>query len=330
MVNYPWRLKEDKIMVDLLRIETFLHAAENLNFSEAARILHLSQPTVSHHIKNMENDLGVTLFERQGATIKLTDAGKLLVPWARRVMRDSIEMQEMMESLKEGMAGSLQIACSTTAGKYVLPHLAARFSIRHPNVRTQLLRCTPASVLMNLIEGDANLGVVSYEIPGKDIELQEFFQDLITVIVPRDHPFISQEKILPEELLGEPIIMREETSGTRKIVLSELAKHDISLDDLTNFMEVGNAEAIVRTVAAGYGISFVSKLAAACAIERGNVVTIPIDGINLVRTIYMVRKRLKESNRPADAFWGFIHDPTNQDLIELASKGDLNYTIRDF
>jgi DNA-binding transcriptional LysR family regulator len=107
MVNYPWRLKEDKIMVDLLRIETFLHAAENLNFSEAARILHLSQPIVSHHIKTMENDLGVTLFERQGATIKLTDAGKLLVPWARRVMRDSIEMQEMMESLKEGMAGNL-------------------------------------------------------------------------------------------------------------------------------------------------------------------------------------------------------------------------------
>ena len=316
-------------MVDLLRIETFLHAAENLNFSEAARILHLSQPTVSHHIKTLENELGVTLFERQGGTIKLTEAGRLLVPWARRVMRDSIDMQEMMESLKEGMAGNLQIACSTTAGKYVLPQLAARFSIMHPNVRPKLLRCTPASIVMNLLEGDAHLGVVSYEIPGKDIELQEFFQDLIAVIVPRDHPFVSRERILPEDLVGEPIIMREETSGTRKIVLSELASHDISLDDLNNFMEVGNAEAIVRTVAAGYGISFVSKLAAACAIERGNVVAIPVEGINLVRTIFMVRKRLKVSHRPADAFWGFIHDPTNEDLIELASKGDLNYTIRD-
>lgn len=316
-------------MVDLLRIETFLHAAENLNFSEAARILHLSQPTVSHHIKTLENELGVTLFERQSSTIKLTDAGRLLVPWARRMMRDSIEMQEMMESLKEGMAGNLQIACSTTAGKYVLPHLAARFSIRHPNVRTKLLRCTPSSVVMNLLGGEANLGVVSYEIPGKDIELQEFFQDSITVIVTKDHPFVSREKILPEELLGVPIIMREETSGTRKIVLSELAKHDISLDDLNDFMEIGNAEAIVRTVAAGYGISFVSKLAAACAIECGNVIAVPVDGLNLVRTIYMVRKRLKESHRPADAFWGFIHDQTNEDLIELASKGDLNYTIRD-
>ena len=312
-------------MVDLLRIETFLHAAENLNFSEAARILHLSQPTVSHHIKTLEKHLGVTLFERQGSTVKLTDAGKLLVPWARRVMRDSIEMQEMMESLKEGMAGNLQIACSTTAGKYVLPHLAARFSIRHPNVRTKLLRCTPSSVVMNLLEGDANLGVVSYEIPGKEIELQEFFHDSITMIVPSDHPFVLREKILPEDLLGEQIIMREDTSGTRKIVLTELASHDISLDDLNNFMEVANAEAIVRTVAAGYGISFVSKLAAACAIDRGNVIAIPVEGLNLVRTVFMVRKRLKVYHRPADAFWGFIHDPTNKDLIDMASRGDLNY-----
>ena len=316
-------------MIDLLRIETFLHAAENLNFSETARILHLSQPTVSHHIKALENDLGVILFKRQGTIIKLTDAGRLLVPWARRIMRDSIEMQEMMESLKEGVAGNLQIACSTTAGKYVLPQLAARFSIRHPKVRTKLLRCTPASVVLNLLEGDANLGVVSYEIPGKEIELQTFFKDLITVIVPRDHPFISRDSILPEDLLGEPIIMREETSGTRKIVLSELAKHDISLEDLDNFMEVGNAEAIVRTVAAGYGISFVSKLASACALERGNVFSVPIEGVNLVRTIYMVRKRLKEIHRPADAFWRFVHDASNQDMIELASRGDLSYTIRD-
>jgi DNA-binding transcriptional LysR family regulator len=252
-----------------------------------------------------------------------------MVPWARRVLQDTIEMQEMMDSLKDGMAGRLEIACSTTAGKYVLPHLAGRFSIRHPNVQTKLLRCTPATVISNLLEGEANLGVVSYEIPGKDIELQEFFQDRITVIVPRDHDFVSKEQILPEDLIGEHIIFREETSGTRKVFLSELAKHDISLDDLNVFMEVGNAEAIVRTVASGYGISFVSKLASACAIDRGNVVSIPIAGMDLVRTIYMVRKRLKEINRPADAFWRYVHDPSNKDLIELASRGDLHYTIRD-
>ena len=316
-------------MVDLLRIETFLHAAENLNFSETARILHLTQPTVSHHIKILEKDLGVELFERQGTTLKLTEAGRLLIPWAKKVLRDSIEMQEMMDSLKEGIAGNLYIACSTTAGKYVLPLLAARFSLRHPKIHTTLLRCTPASVVPNLLEGEANLGVISSEVRDKEMELQPFFQDSISMIVPHDHPFVSRKTILPEDLIGEPIIMREDTSGTRHIVLSELAKHDISLDDLDIFMQIGNAEAIIRTVAAGYGISFVSKLAAIYEIERRNVVGVPVDGLDLVRTIYMVRKRLKDANRAQDAFWSFVHDKSNKDLIEMAGRGDPNLTLMD-
>jgi DNA-binding transcriptional LysR family regulator len=316
-------------MVDLLRIQTFLHAAENLNFSETARILHLTQPTVSHHIKNLEKELGVELFTRHGAAIKLTEAGRLLEPWARKMLRSAIEMRDIMESLKEGIAGNLSIACSTTAGKYVLPQLAARFAIRHPKIQIKLLRCSPETVVPNMLDGEANLGVVSYEIREKGMELQKFFLDSISVIVPLNHPFVSRSKILPEDLIREPIIMREESSGTRKIVLSELAQHDISLEDLDIFMQIGNAEAIIRTVAAGYGISFVSKLAAAPQIEKGNVVAVPIEGINLVRTIYMIRKRLEASNRPQDAFWSFVHDASNQDIIEMAGRGDLNYSIRD-
>ncbi len=316
-------------MVDLIRIETFLHAAENLNFSEAARVLHLTQPTVSHHIKVLEEELGMQLFERQSSTVKLTEAGRLLIPWARRMMKNSIEMQEMMESLKQGISGNLLIACSTTAGKYVLPLLAARFSVRHPKTQITLLRCSPETVVPNLLEGEANLGVISYELVDKELEMQKFFQDSISVIVPKNHPFISRSKVLPEDLLGERLIMREETAGTRKIVLTELAKHDISLDDLDIFMQIGNAEAIIRTVAAGYGISFASKLAASCALERGNVVAVNIEGLNLVRTIYMVRKQLSNANRAQDSFWSSIHDPSNQDLIEMAARGELNYSIQD-
>jgi DNA-binding transcriptional LysR family regulator len=112
--------------------------------------------------------------------------------------------------------------------------------------------------------------------------------------------------------------MREATSGTRRVVLAELAKHDISLDDLNVFMELGNAEAIVRTVAAGYGISFVSSLASACPLEKGNVIDISLDGMSLQRNIYMVRKRISSPHRPRDVFWSFIHDPTNEDLLRLA------------
>ena len=107
-------------------------------------------------------------------------------------------------------------------------------------------------------------------------------------------------------------------------MLSELAKHDISIEDLNVFLELGNAEAIVRTVAAGYGVSFVSTLASACPLERGNVVEVHVDGLELQRTIYMIRKRYETPTRPQDAFWSFIHDETNSDLIHMPQSALLD------
>ncbi len=307
-------------MIDLTKLEVFLYAAEHLSFSEAARRIQVSQPTVSHHIKTLERELGVELFERTGRGLRLTEGGRLLMPWARKVVRDSIELQEMMATLQDGVAGSLRIACSTTAGKYVLPQLAARFSRRHPGVRVTVLRCAPAQVVSNMLGDEANLGVVSREVQDETMEQQEFFEDSISLIVPMGHPFALRRQIQPEEIIGEPIIMREPSSGARRVVLSELAKHDISLGDLNVFMEVGNAEAIVRTVAAGYGISFVSTLATACPLERGNVVNVNVKGLNLQRKIYMLRKRLEEPHRPLEAFWSFVHDPSNKDLLQLSKR----------
>lgn len=306
-------------MIEITRLETFLQAAENLSFSEAARKLHLTQPTVSHHIKALESELNVILFDRTASGLRLTEAGRLLLPWARKVMRDSIELKGMMDGLQKGVAGNLRIACSTTAGKYVLPQLAARFCQLNPGVTVQILRCTPDHVGINLLEDDANLGVVSYEMRDDELELQEFFEDAISLIAPSNHPWAIRSSIRPAELIGEPIIMRESTSGTRRVLLSELAKHDISLDDINVFMELGNAEAIVRTVAAGYGVSFVSTLASACPLEGGNIVAVPVEGLSLRRKVYMVRRRLIEPNRSQEAFWSFVHDPANLDLIRLAA-----------
>jgi DNA-binding transcriptional LysR family regulator len=100
-------------------------------------------------------------------------------------------------------------------------------------------------------------------------------------------------------------------------MLTQLAQHDITLDDLNIFLELGNAEAIVRTVAAGFGISFVSTLATACPREQGDVAEVPVSGLELRRTIYMVRCSLEVPNRAQEAFWGFIHDPANADLLHL-------------
>jgi DNA-binding transcriptional LysR family regulator len=195
--------------------------------------------------------------------------------------------------------------------------MAARFCQRFPGVKVRILACTPEEVTLKLLDGEAHIGVLSREIVGAGLESQEFFNDTITLIVPANHRWAFRKVIDPGELLEEPLIIREETSGTLRVVLSELAKYDIGLDDLNIFMELGNAEAIVRTVAVGYGVAFVSKLATACPLERGNVVDIDVDGLDLKRKIYMVRKADSSPHRPRDAFWGFIHAPENADLIRL-------------
>ncbi|HSQ17738.1 MAG TPA: LysR family transcriptional regulator [Anaerolineales bacterium] len=307
-------------MIGIERLKTFLRAAESLNFSETAKQLHLSQPTVSSQIKILEKDLGVVLFTRTNTGLQLTEAGRLLLPWAHRLLHDSNNMQAMMASIQGDVVGELSIACSTTAGKYVLPQMAARFCQLHPGVKVRILACTSEDVTLRLLEGEAHIGVMSREVLNAGLESQKFFQDTITLIIPYNHRWALRKVIDPGELLEEPIIMREETSGTRRVVLSELAKHDIGLDDLSVFMELGNAEAIVRTVAAGYGVAFVSNLASACPLERGNVIDLDVDGLQLKRTIYMARKAGSSPHRPRDAFWGFIHAPENADLIRLPEQ----------
>ncbi len=114
-------------MIDLMRLRIFIHSAEAGSFSKAAKELHIAQPTVSHHIMTLEKELGHTLFDRGGGKIHLTEAGRMLLPWARKLIKNSIELQEMMDSMQEKVVGHLRIACSTTTGKYILPQFAARF-----------------------------------------------------------------------------------------------------------------------------------------------------------------------------------------------------------
>jgi DNA-binding transcriptional LysR family regulator len=304
-------------MLDIENLNVFLRAAETLNFSEAARLLHVSQPTVSKHIRDLEKTLGVELFDRSRAKPTLTNAGLTLLPRARKLIRQSIETQEMMVSMQSGVVGNLRIVCSTTAGKYVLPQLAARFRQRYPGIQVSILACTSEDIALRLLQGEAHIGVVSREIFTAGLEAQVFFEDHITLIVPANHSWAFRKFIEPEELLEEPMLIREPTSGTRRVLAEELTKHDITLEDLNIFLELGNAEAIVRMVAEGYGIAFVSALATACPLERGNVVDIPVRGFDLKRNIYMTRKALDSPHRPQETFWSFVHDPTNADLLLL-------------
>jgi DNA-binding transcriptional LysR family regulator len=306
-----------KSMLDLTRLEVFLHAAETLSFSEAAQRLHLSQPTVSHHIKKLEEEFGGQLFLRAGHEIELTEAGRLLVPHARKLLREAMGVQQMMHSIGDRVVGSLRIACSTTTGKYILPQFASRFRQRHPGVSIRILRCTQDDVVPTVLGKDADLGVVSFDACSDEMDCQEFFTDHIILISPVNQPWTATDNLEPSDFLGVPFILGEPGDGTRRELATELAKHDITLDDLNIFLELGNAEAIVKTVELGFGLAFVPKTAAGWALDQGTVVEIPVSSFELHRRVFMIRKKLHSANRAMESFWAFVHDPSNADLLRI-------------
>lgn len=305
-------------MIDLDKLNAFLHASQTLSFSAAAQQLHVSQPTISKYISVLEHEFDVALFERTSGGLQLTAAGKTLVPWAHRLIHETLDMHEMMLSMRGEVVGQLQIACSTTAGKYILPQLAGRFRHVHPGVRVSILACTQEHVAVRLLDGEADLGVVSREVDSSQLECQEFFTDHLGLIVAANHRWAGRMEIEPGELLEVPIILREPQAGTRRAMLSALARHDINLSDLDVFLEVGNAEAIVGAVTNNFGVSFVSRLASSYARSTGCVVEVPVAGINLTRQLCMARPSMKAPTRAVEAFWSFVRHPANDDLFRLA------------
>ncbi len=304
-------------MIDIQKIQTFLCAAETTSLSEAAKHLHLTQPAVSHQIKLLEQELATKLFVRSNTGLKMTAAGELLIPWARRLLHDMDDLEDIMSSTEEVFVGELRIMCSTCVGKYILPQLAARFCLRYPKIKARILACTPEKATPWLLEGEAHLGIVSKEADNKGLESQEFFRDKIELIVPAEHRWAKRSFIEPADIVTEPLLLREEVSGTRWVMLTELSKFDISLEDLNIFLEIGSAEGIMEAIANGYGVSFVSEVASRHLKELGRVVSVPVEGLNMQRTIYMVRKRISSTHRPRDVFWSFIHAPENSDLFSV-------------
>ena len=125
------------------RLKTFLDAAQTLNFSKSSKRLLIGQSTVSKHIQDLEQDLDVILFDRSGARLRLSPTGQAMLPWARQLTRECERFQEMAQSLQEDVAGPLRIACTTAAGKYILPMLAVRFRKRFPQVDISMLTSLP-------------------------------------------------------------------------------------------------------------------------------------------------------------------------------------------
>jgi len=297
-------------------MEVFTVAAETKSFSEAARQLHLSQPAVSQQIRSLEQCLGVQLFHRSVQGVKMTDAGQVLLPKARELLNLSWQIEEQMHSLDDEVAGHLVIGCTTTAGKYVLPFVAAAFIKHYPHVQVTIEMCNYNSVVDPLLSRDVPLGISSTRIVHRDMECQPFFTDRVVLIVPDEHPFASRSSVRPTDLLDQPFILREEGSSTRQLVEEGLSEHNISLDQLQLVMVVGNAEAIEVAVEHGLGIAFISSLVARHGLEMGKLVKVPVEGVQLDRPLYVVRDSRCAKTPAQDRFWNFVQEH-REDILAM-------------
>ncbi|MCA9870865.1 MAG: LysR family transcriptional regulator, partial [Anaerolineae bacterium] len=249
-------------MLDLDSLRIFVTAAETENFTRTAQRLHMSQPSVSQHIQNLEQQLGIDLFERHGRRVDLSTAGASLLPLVQEMLRAGRQVEEAALALSGEVAGLITLGCSTSSGKYVVPRVLARYREMYPQVQAAV-RVGPRSQVIDwLLAGEADIGITSHRIERSGLHYRRFFEDKISLVVPADHPWAQREIIQAKDLYGERFIFREATAGTQMAVIESLDTLGVDIDHLECVLVLDNSEAIVMAVEENLGVAFVPLVTA--------------------------------------------------------------------
>ncbi|MGD9101568.1 MAG: LysR substrate-binding domain-containing protein, partial [Anaerolineae bacterium] len=214
----------------------------------------------------------------------------------------------------------LEIGCSTTAGKYIMPRLIARFCDSYPQVQVTCNMTTRQQAILMLSDGIVHVAVTSARETRKDVEYRHFLTDHVILIVSPEHPWAERGRIKPQELLDKNFILREETSGTRRVLKQGLAEHSLSVDQLQTAMVLGNSEAIRTAVQERIGVAFVSRLAATNCLQTGQLARVEVDGLDLRQELYIGRNVRRPATKAQTAFWEFVHEPANRALLQMEEQ----------
>jgi DNA-binding transcriptional LysR family regulator len=291
-------------MLDAHQLNIFLIASETLNFTQAAERLHMSQPSVSQHIRALEKHFDETLFVRQGRSLILSDAGRILIPLARQFVKQSTRINEAMSSLKGQIKGRITIGCNAVSGGYVLPEYFSKFHHQYPEVTIACetnLCDSPFSYLRNgnfhfLFTNQSRNIEPCYEV-------RKILTEEIVLIAPLEHAWANKEYIEVDELLNGKFILPAENTITYERVNAALAAKNYSLMQLDSFLTLSSPEAITLSVGKNLGVSFSSKIVASTI---GNVALIPIKDLVIELDISILRDRTQLSTAARDAFWDFM------------------------
>jgi DNA-binding transcriptional LysR family regulator len=285
--------------MDVRDLEVFLSVAKHLNFTRAGEEVHLSQPSVSVRMRQLEHDLGSKLFEHLGKKVALTEAGKLLISYAARVIAAMDDARHAIEELKGLERGSLRIGASTTPGMYLIPRTIAQFKLRYPKIDVHLAVKDTRQIEGGVIRNEFDFGFVGGHLTGDEVDVLPWITDEIILIVPLNHRLARKSRVSAQDLSSEKFIFREQGSATRDVVGTHLRKLRVEVAEV---MEIENPESVKKAVQNGLGIAFISGFAAATDLKAKTLVAVKIRNVEIRRELKIVYRKDKHLSRAAQAF----------------------------
>ncbi|MCA0993476.1 selenium metabolism-associated LysR family transcriptional regulator [Pseudalkalibacillus hwajinpoensis] len=281
-------------------LKVFYVAANNKNFSQTAKDLHISQSSVSLQIKQLENKWGSKLFERTTKKISLTPAGEILYDKVGKFISLMNETQNELDALKGIVHGDLKVGASLTIGEHILPFLLAGFSKRYPNVSMNLTVYNSEQIVEKLFNHEINVGFIESMLSYPTLTQIPFAEDELIIIASAQGDVAPHSSILTiEQLLHLPFIIREKGSGTRQVMEDTLRRRGVDPSQLNIILELEHTEAIKSSVEAGLGISIISKSAVKKELELKTLKKLQIDGMSLHRKFYIIyhEEALKQTSK---------------------------------
>jgi DNA-binding transcriptional LysR family regulator len=294
--------------MDLWQLKIFCKVIETRSFSGAGRAVHLSQPTVSSHIKELEDHFGCRLVDRLSREAVPTAAGEVLYDYARRLMALRDDLEAAIAGLHGKIRGRLAVGGSTIPGVYILPPLVGAFTARYSDVTISLSVGDTETVIEGVAGGRLELGVVGAKSADRRVRQAPLVDDRLCLVVPADHPWAGGPEVSLEALMAEPFIIREPGSGTLQSIRERLGQAGADPDGLRVSAEMGSTQAVLQGIKSGLGVSILSCVAVADAVAAGSVVTVAIRDLSMERRFYLTWHRQRTPSPQAAAFIDFLKE----------------------
>ena len=280
--------------MDIHHLKIFVSVYKNRSFTRASEEMHMSQPTISEHVKNLEAELDVKLFDRLGRTILPTREAEVLYPRTLQLLDDLESIHDEVSATGGGIKGRILIGASTIPGAYILPHKAHSFKQQFPGAAFEILIDDSKKITDMVLNHDLLCGIVGARMASDKLEHVPLIEDELVLVAGRD--MSSKKMIKPQELLSLPFLIREKGSGTRQSFENYLGKKKISVENLNIVATLGSSSAIIQALKAGLGTSVLSRIAVQEELDRGILKEVTIQGMKMKRKFFMIR--LKKRTLP--------------------------------